>query len=209
MLPDTPETRLLTELSSYADDLSEAAAAMDLALEAGGESPLWPPLTGYAVVAYMRAFVHSNVRSGLLTHLEIPDDLAETHSMIRTYRNTTVAHSQSQLSLSLPLAALTAEGRVKTVVPITVRHNLPPSTASRISQAIERISALVDDLTRPLTEQLSDKYSSASPEMIATWPVPEVSQKDAEDFSAQSKRGRTPHFAVYWDVDLDGIEVVE
>lgn len=209
MLPDTPETRLLTELSSYADDLSEAAVAMDLALEAGSESPLWPPLTGYAVVAYMRAFVHSNVRSGLLTHLEVPDDLAETHRMIHTYRNTTVAHSQSQLSLSLPLAPLTAEGRVKMVVPITVRHNLPPSTASRISHAIERMSILVDDLTGPLTKRLTDTYSSASPETIATWPVPEVSQEDTEDFSAHSRRGRTPRFAVYWDVDPDGIEVVE
>ena len=73
----------------------------------------------------MRAFAHSNVRNGLLAHVEVPADLLDSHEMIRSYRNTTVAHSQSQLSLSLPLALLSPDGRVNNVVPITVRHNLP------------------------------------------------------------------------------------
>ncbi len=58
MLPETPDSRLLAELSSYSDDLSEASDAIEQALEAGHESPLWQPLTSYAVVAYMRAFAH-------------------------------------------------------------------------------------------------------------------------------------------------------
>ena len=49
MLPDTPDSRLLAELSSYSDDLSEASDAIEQALEAGHESPLWQPLTSYAV----------------------------------------------------------------------------------------------------------------------------------------------------------------
>lgn len=105
MLPDTPDSRLLAELSSYSDDLSEASDTIDQALEAGHDSPLWQPLTSYAVVAYMRAFAHSNVRSGLLAHVPIPDDLLETHHMVRGYRNTTIAQSQSELSMSLPLFA--------------------------------------------------------------------------------------------------------
>lgn len=40
MLPDTPDSRLLVELGSYSDDLSEASDAMDQALEVGDESPL-------------------------------------------------------------------------------------------------------------------------------------------------------------------------
>ena len=92
MIPDSPEARLLVELSSYADDLSDAGNAMDLAIDAGDRSPLWPPLTSYAVVAYMRAFGPSNVRSGLLQHIAIPEGIAEAHRLIHVYRNTTVAH---------------------------------------------------------------------------------------------------------------------
>lgn len=35
MLPDTPDSRLLAELSSYSDDLSEASDAIEQALEQG------------------------------------------------------------------------------------------------------------------------------------------------------------------------------
>lgn len=203
MLTDTPDSRLLAELSSYADDLSEAGDAIDHALEVGSDSPLWQPLTSYAVIAYMRAFAHSNVRAGLLAHVPVPDDLLETHEMIRGYRNTTVAHSQSELSMSLPLAMLTPEGKVHQVLPITIRHNLPPSTARRIANAAERISDLVREAIRTLAERLSAEYQEASPATIATWPVPELDHEHADRFTGNSKRRRQPRFVAYWDTDLE------
>lgn len=206
MLPDSPDSRLLAELSSYADDLSEAGETIDLALKVGSESPTWQPLTSSAVVAYMRAFAHSNVRSGLLAHLSIPADLQAAHEMIRSYRNTTVAHSQSQLSMSLPLAVLTEDGRVRKVVPITVRHNLPTTTASRIADTIDRVSSLLQEQIRPLATRLAREYSSASPETIAAWPVPELNHQRAEEFSGKSRRGRTPRFTAYWDVEMTALE---
>lgn len=202
MLPDTPDSRLLAELSSYSDDLSEAGDAIDQALEAGHESPLWQPLTSYAVIAYMRAFAHSNVRSGLLAHVPIPDDLVDTHDMIRSYRNTTIAHSQSELSMSLPLATLTPEGAVRQVIPITIRHNLPQTTARRIAEAVDRMSALVSEMIRPLAERMTAEYQDASPDAVAGWPVPDLDHEGADRFTAQSRRRRQPRFVAYWDVDV-------
>lgn len=203
MLPDNADSRLLSELSSYSDDLSEASDAIEQAFEAGHDSPLWQPLTGYAVVAYMRAFAHSNVRAGLLAHVRLPDDLVETHDMIRVYRNTTIAHSQSELSMSLPLAMLTPEGTVRQVVPITIRHNLPQSTARRIADALDRMSALVSDLIQPLAERLTAGYREADPDTIAGWPVPELDHERAERFTGNSRRRRQPRFVAYWDNDLE------
>lgn len=203
MLPDTADSRLLAELSSYSEDLSEASDAIEQAFEAGHDSPLWQPLTSYAVVAYMRAFAHSNVRAGLLAHVQLPDDLVDTHDMIRGYRNTTIAHSQSELSMSLPLATLTPEGTVRHVVPITIRHNLPKSTARRIADAVDRMSALLSKLIQPLAERLTDQYRDAKPDTIAGWPVPELDHERAERFTANSRRRRQPRFVAYWDDDLE------
>lgn len=201
MLPDTPDSRLLAELSSYSDDLSEASDAIEQALKAGHESPLWQPLTSYAVVAYMRAFAHSNVRSGLHGHVPVPDDLVETHDMIRGYRNTTIAHSESELSMSLPLAMLTPEGTVRQVLPITIRHNLPQRTARRIAEAVDRMSALVSEKIKQLAERLIAEYRDASRDTVACWPVPNLDHEHADRFTAKSRRLRQPRFVAYWDVD--------
>ena len=202
MLPDTPDSRLLAELSSYSDDLSEAGQAIDQALEAGHDSLLWQPLTSYAVIAYMRAFARSNVRPGLLAHVPIPDDMVDTHDMIRGHRNTTIAHSQSELSMSLPLATLTPEGTVRQVIPITIRHNLPQTTARRIADAVDRMCALVAEKIEPLAERMTAEYRDASPGRVADWPVPDLDHEHADRFNAQSTRRRQPRFVAYWDVDL-------
>jgi hypothetical protein len=206
MLPDTPDSRLLAELSCYSDDLSEASDAIDQALEAGHDSPLWQPLTSYAVIAYMRALAHSNVRSGLLAHIPIPDDMVDTHDMIRGYRNTTIAHSQSELSMSLPLVTLTPEGTVSQVIPITIRHNLPQTTARRIAEAVDRMSALVSETIKPLVERLTAEYRDACPEAVAGWPVPDLDHEHADRFTAQSRRRSQPRFVAYWDVDVITVE---
>ena len=66
MVEDSPDTRLVIELSSYASDLTEAHHALDLAIQGQDPgSPLAdasPYLIGFAVVAYCRTISHSNVR---------------------------------------------------------------------------------------------------------------------------------------------------
>lgn len=103
--------------------------------------------------------------------------------------------------MSLPLAMLTPEGTVRQVVPITIRHNLPQSTARRIADAVDRISALVSDLIQPLAERLNAGYRAANPDTIAGWPVPELDHERAERFTGNSRRRRQPRFVAYWDND--------
>ena len=65
VLPDTADTRLLVDLTTHANDLSEASHTLACALSAGEESELWMPLTSHAVTAYIRPFIFSNVRRRL------------------------------------------------------------------------------------------------------------------------------------------------
>ena len=108
-VPDSPDTRLFIELSSYGSDLTEASHALDLAtrgLEDG--SPLADAvayLIGFAVVAYCRTILPSNVRRPLTEHVRVPTELAQVHEQVRTFRNATIAHSQSELSVTYPLVS--------------------------------------------------------------------------------------------------------
>ncbi len=49
----SPDTRLLVELTSHADDLSEAAHSLSKALDSGEGSDVREPLTSHAVTTYM------------------------------------------------------------------------------------------------------------------------------------------------------------
>lgn len=62
VLPDSPDTRLLVDLTSHVNDLSEAAHSLGRALDSGEGSEIWEPLASHAVTAYIRPFLHSNVR---------------------------------------------------------------------------------------------------------------------------------------------------
>lgn len=83
ILPDSPDARLFIELSSYGSDLAEARHALDLAVhgqQAGSASAdAAPYLVGFAVVAYCRTVLHSNVRPRLTDHVDIPVELIDVH----------------------------------------------------------------------------------------------------------------------------------
>src|SRR4051812_5623177 len=104
MLEDSADARLFVELSSYAADIVEAREALRLAARVSEEDSGLVDAAAYlincAVVAYCRTIQDSNVRGRLTEHVEIPGDLADTHELIRGYRNTTVAHSQSEFSIT-------------------------------------------------------------------------------------------------------------
>lgn len=130
-LPDSADSRLLVDLTSHASDLSEASHALRLALEAGEGEPAWFPLTMHAVTANIRPFIHSNVRPRLDQmpgFPGIPDGLQSIHDTIRKYRkyrNTTVAHCQSDLTMPVAVALLDGEGRVDKVQGSTFPHPMP------------------------------------------------------------------------------------
>lgn len=204
VLPDGPETRLLVALTSHASDLSEAAHTLRNAFEAGEGSELWLPLTSHAVTAYIRPFIHSNVRTRLDEMPGIPallPTLAVVHEVIRKYRNTTVAHSQSELTLPLPVAFLDAEGRGVKVSGISIIHPMPLAIAESFSDLISVMEDIVDQATQPVLESLRTWLQSQAPETIKDWDHPEFLHATESDFSAANRRKRAPRFRAYWHVE--------
>ncbi|KRE76654.1 hypothetical protein [Arthrobacter sp. Soil761] len=201
VLPDTPDTRLLVDLTSYASDLSEASHALDCALHAGEGSELWMPLTSHAVTAYVRPFILSNVRKRLDEMPGIapmPAALQPIHRVIREYRNTTIAHSQSNLSLPLPVAFLDSQGKGADVAGWSLSHTMPMALAEQFADLIAAVEDMLDLATQPVLERLRSWLKDQTPEKINGWPFPEILQAADTDFTASERRRRTPRFTTYW-----------
>ncbi len=131
MLEDSPDARLLAELSSFAADLVEAHHALELGVRSrdeGSELSLLMHcvyLIGFEVVAYCRTFLDSNVRRRLTDHIAIPRELVATHETVRRCGNATIAHSQAELSVTYPYGVLDRSTRqVRDVSAVTVNMSL-------------------------------------------------------------------------------------
>lgn len=203
VLPDSPDTRLLVDLTSHANDLSEAAHSLGIALDCGEGSELWEPLTSHAVTAYIRPFILSNVRNRLdemPEFLGIPPELTATHELIRKYRNSKVAHSQSDLVMPFPVAFLGSTGEVRRVLGTTITQQMPLVIAERFSHLLSTIKTIVDELRQQVTDRLLAWAQAQSPETVRSWEGPEISASFDTDLTAARKRKRRPHFTAYWHV---------
>lgn len=209
VLPDSADTRLLVDLTSHANDLSEASHALACALNAGEESELWMPLTSHAVTAYIRPFIVSNVRRRLDEMPGIPAvpaDLQAVHEIIRKYRNTAIAHSQSNLVMPLPIAILDAEGQGVNVVGLSVIHPMPLAVAERFANLIGAMEGIVELATQPVLERLRTWLKDQAPETIDGWELPEVIHAIDSEFTAAHRRRRIPRFTSYWRIEQHGEE---
>ena len=212
LIPDSPDSRLLVDLTSHASDLSEAAHTLHLAMEAGEGEPLWFPLTMHAVTAYIRPFTLSNVRCRLDRMPEfpgIPDEFQSLHEIIRKYRNTTVAHSQSDLTMPFAVALLDGSGQIRDVQGWTIMHPMPGAVAKDFNLLISAMETLVDDATKPVTDRLRKQLGDASPETIAAWPQPVLLAARDDEFQGDRKRTRVPRFTSYWRIDSEIVNVNE
>lgn len=204
VLPDSPDTRLLVELTSHANDLSEAAHSLGRALDSGEGSEVWEPLTSHAVTAYIRPFIHSNVRDRLDQMPQFPGlplDVLATHTMIRKYRNTTVAHSQSDLVMPLPVALLNEAGQVVRVWGMSVIHPMPAAIAVRFADLLTTMETIVDDAMRPVNERLLAWARRQPPATSRQWQGPEVTYSTDDDFNGARRRTRIPRFTGYVNVE--------
>lgn len=204
VLPDSTDARLLAELTSHASDLSEASHTLALGFAAGEGSDLWGPLTSHAVTAYIRPFIHSNVRARLDEMPGIPPvppALKQVHDTIRTYRNRTVAHSQSDLATPLAVAILDASGRPVDVMGLSITHPMPLVLAEHFSGLISAMEDVVDQATRPVQDRLRTWLKDETPESISAWKQPESIHAIDSDFTAASKRTHTPRFTTYWRIE--------
>lgn len=161
LLPDTPDTRRYLELMHFGGgDLSPAATALEFAARCRDADDL--DMAGFlvdaAVVAYCRAFVPSKVRSTLDRHIEIPSAFADIHDRIRAYRNTTVAHSQSELSTTWPLVVTTSErpDRRRVFAP-TISQWLPPDVTDEFDRLVHAVLEEVEALAETLRIRLEDE----------------------------------------------------
>ena len=204
MLPDTPDSRLFVELSSYAADLSEARHALDLAIRGlADDHPLAEaaqPLIGLATIAYCRTVLYSKVRGRLADHIKIPDLLMSTHEQVRIYRNATVAHSQSELAVTYVAGVIeTSTSRVRDVMGATVIVPVPEQLVEDFSRLIESVGLLLDDAIEPVRNRLGKVLTDMDPDEIAGLARPKVSEKFSREFEPNSKRFRYPAgHTVYW-----------
>ena len=208
-LPNSADSRLLVDLTSHATDLSEAVHTLRLAMEAGEGTPLWFPLTMHAVTAYIRPFILSNVRSRLDQMPEfpgIPAEFQSIHDTIRKYRNTTVAHSQSDLTMPIAVALLDGHGRVRDVQGWTLLHPMPGSVAKDFDCLIGTMEAIVDNATKPVADRLRKHLGNESPEAIAAWPKPDFLAAKDNEFQSTRQRTRAPQFTSYWQIDSEIVQ---
>ena len=212
MVEDSADTRLFIELSSYASDLTEAHHALDLAIQgqdAGSSlTDASPYLMGFAVVAYCRTISHSNVRGRMTDHVQVPDDLIDIHEQIRIFRNATVAHSQSELSVTYPMGFLEARTReVKHVSAVTMITPLPKLVAQRFRTLLEAMVDQLDQAIEPVSARLESALRRANPDELLAGKRPELLSRAAEEFNPRSTRRPYPtRQTLYWDQSAPGDE---
>ena len=119
-----------SKLSGYGADLTEALHALDLAVQSREDGPPLADasayLIGYAVVAYCRATSQSDVRPPLTHQVDIPAEFTSLHQKVRAFRNATIAHSQSELSVTYPVGVLDPVSlELSYVSSVTVTSPLP------------------------------------------------------------------------------------
>lgn len=206
MIEDSDDTRLFIELSSYAADLVEARDALELALQANAdpESPLRDAeraLINSAAMAYCRAVMVSAVRPPVTDQVEIPADCAATHELVRMFRNRTVAHSQSDLSVTYAVGVLDADSLdVLDVSAPNISSTMPPDRVRKFLELVNAMEERLDEAIHPvrmrLMEQLADADRAA---LIKDGPKPTVRDLRSGDFNPQTTRPNYPtSHPAYW-----------
>lgn len=201
---DSPDARLFIELSSHAADLTQASDALDWALHPAQDDRLAsvkPYLIGFAVVSYCRCFLHSNVRTPLGDHIDVPPGMIDTHESMMAFRNQTIAHSQSELTVTYPVGVLDAETmELQYVSAVTVAGTLPDTIAKDFARLISAVLDLLEEVLDPVRGSLEQNLRAADREALVTV-APRAIDKMADEFQPRSKRARYPtEHTFYWDV---------
>lgn len=210
LLGDYPDSRLLIELSSYGSDLAEARHALDLAIRGAQEGSALADaarhLVGLAVVAYCRTVMHSNVRGRLIDHIAVPDEFMDVHERVRSYRNATVAHSQSELAATYAIGVLDSDTlRVRDVASATVLVPFPDHAVREFKALIDVMERRLDEAIEPVRARLMTRLTEMGRDQLEAAPQPDIHEKWASEFTARTKRSQYPTgHTVYWDSDARG-----
>ncbi|HYJ28030.1 MAG TPA: hypothetical protein VEW73_09990 [Nocardioides sp.] len=205
-VPDSGDARLFIKLSGYRADLVEAQLGLEWALDSKApESPTagaFAIFIGYATVAYCRTILHSNVREPLTNYVAIPDGLDDMHQLIKSFRNTTVAHSQSDLTSTYVVADFSdryPDGAG--VIAFTESQTLPWTVVAEFQRLVEHLICGVDELIVPVRGRLTalaTEERGAERWRSATDLV--VEDLTSKEFTARTRRRAYPtKRTAYWD----------
>ncbi len=207
---DSPDAQLFIELSSYGADPTEARDALDLAVHSReDDSPLAEASTyliGYAVVAYCRALSQSKVRPSLTHQVDVPAELERVHEQVRTFRNATIAHSQSELSATYAVGLLDPVSReLSHVSGMTMTGTLPLHVVRQFRILIDAMEDELDAVLDPVRVRLESELRQADPDELLARPRPKVLAEFPEDFDPKTKRPPYPSGqTLYWDHPAGG-----
>lgn len=148
----------------------------------------------------LRPFIHSNVRRRLDEMLDapaVPPSMKWLHEVIRQYRNTTIAHSQSNLALPFPVVLLDDAGKPTKVAPVSLINQMPMAIAERFADLVAAMEDAVDHATQPVLDRLHAWARNRTAEEVITWDPPEIGHEAALNFSARERRTRVPRYTAY------------
>lgn len=212
MVEDSPDARLFIELSSHAADLTEAHHALALALQEHGSGSTLadasPYLIGFAVIAYGRCILHSNVRRRLTDHVDVPEHLTDVHEQIKSFRNATIAHSQSELSVTYPMGFLDPNTlEVSHVSAVTMTSTLPIAVTQRFQTLVEAMIDQLDQAIEPIRTRLEAGLRETNREELLAGTMPTVLTVSADQFEPGSKRTPYPtRQTLHWDQNASSTE---
>ena len=196
-VPDSDDTRLFVELSGYTNaDLSPALHALESAIrleKMGDPDVLARYLIEYGVVAYCRAFSESKVRKRLGEHLVVPAEFKQLHEDVTSFRNTTVAHSQSELSTTWPVLVIDQSGEpyVRDIQGANLSQTLPISSVKALIPLIETLVDEIDARLAPVRERiLASARSLPVPAHSRT--MPDIDHQLDDAFDPRTKRAPYP-----------------
>lgn len=199
MVGDSGDARLFVELSSHAADLVEARDALELALRAmpDADSPLRDAersLVANAAMAYCRTFFPSKVRRPVTAFVGIPQALVATHELVAIFRNRTIAHSQSDLSLTYALGVLDAETlEVLDVTAPNISSPMPLEQVRSFADLVDAVAERLDEVIEPLRMRLTERLADADrPALLTDGPRPTVRALPAAEFDSRTTRPPYP-----------------
>lgn len=210
LIGDSEDTRTFIELSSYAVDLVEARDALELTLRslADPDSPLREAersLVAAAVMAYCRTFFSSKVRGPLTRAVEVPPALVATHELVAAFRNRTIAHSQSDLSVTYAVGVLDAETLVvRDVMAPTISSTLPPEHVQAFLTLVTTMVELLDEAIEPVRQRLVQTLQCEDLAALVRAGIAPARELLAADFRAATTRPPYPtSHPTYWSVEVD------
>ncbi len=141
-------------------------------------------------MSYCRAFAPSNVRTPLPAAI-VPERHQGVHQQIYGYRNTTVAHSQSDLITTLPVISIDHEhGGRRMLLGVTTGQSLPWDVVLAFVELVDAVLDVVDERIEAIRSRLEPIVQSA--ELI---PMPEGFWSGAAwatEFDPRTKRAKYP-----------------